>query len=79
MNVKSTKYVVITPVRDEEAHLKSTIESMRAQTIRPVEWVIVNDGSIDNTAAILDDYARQETWIRPLHRRTADSGNPAAE
>ncbi len=68
MNVTPTNFVVITPVRDEEAHLTSTLESMLAQTIRPVEWVIVNDGSTDRTAGILDDYARRESWIRPLHR-----------
>ncbi len=61
-------YVVITPVRDEEAHLKSTLDSMLAQSIRPVEWVIVNDGSTDRTSEILDRYAAQHSWIRPVHR-----------
>src|SRR5947209_1625763 len=61
-------YVVISPVRDEEAYLRFTIESMLAQTIRPAEWVIVNDGSTDGTAAILDEYAAQHPWIRVLHR-----------
>jgi poly-beta-1,6-N-acetyl-D-glucosamine synthase len=61
-------YVVISPVRDEEAYLRFTIESMLAQTIRPAEWIIVNDGSTDGTAAILDEYAAQHSWIRPLHR-----------
>jgi biofilm PGA synthesis N-glycosyltransferase PgaC len=62
------KYVVISPVRDEEAYLRFTIESMLAQTIRPVEWVIVNDGSTDNSASIIDEYAAQHSWIRAVHR-----------
>jgi glycosyltransferase involved in cell wall biosynthesis len=41
---------------------------MLAQTIRPVEWIIVNDGSTDNTAAIIDEYASQHPWIRAVHR-----------
>jgi glycosyltransferase involved in cell wall biosynthesis len=41
---------------------------MLAQTIRPVEWIIVNDGSTDSTAAIIDEYAAQHSWIRPVHR-----------
>src|SRR5256885_9605680 len=64
----SEKYVVIPPVRDEEASIRFTIESMLAQTIRPAEWIIVNDGSTDSTASIIDEYAAQHSWIRPVHR-----------
>jgi len=65
----TARYLVVTPVRDEEAYLKFTIESMLAQTIRPAEWVIVNDGSTDNTGPIIDEYARQYHWIRAVHRK----------
>ncbi len=68
MNVQSRKYVVITPVRDEEALLPSTIESMIHQTIVPVEWIIVNDGSKDNTGKIIDEFACRNPWIRAVHR-----------
>jgi poly-beta-1,6-N-acetyl-D-glucosamine synthase len=61
-------YVVISPVRDEEAHLRSTIESMIAQTVRPQEWIIVNDGSTDATGQIIDEYSAQHSWIRGIHR-----------
>jgi biofilm PGA synthesis N-glycosyltransferase PgaC len=69
MNVHSRKYAVITPVRDEEALLPSTIESMIRQTIVPAEWIIVNDGSKDNTGKIIDDYASRYPWIRAVHRQ----------
>ena len=68
MNLQANKYIVITPVRDEEAYLLFTIESMLSQTVRPCEWVIVNDGSTDGTAAIIDKYAAQHPWIRAVHR-----------
>ncbi len=63
-----TRYVVITPVRDEEEHLERTIQAVVNQTIRPAEWVIVDDGSTDKTPEILDSYASQYPWIRGLHR-----------
>jgi glycosyltransferase involved in cell wall biosynthesis len=63
-----TRYVIVTPVRDEEEHLEATIASVSAQTIRPVEWVIVDDGSTDRTGEIIDRYAAQSPWIRAVHR-----------
>jgi glycosyltransferase involved in cell wall biosynthesis len=68
MTAKNTKYVVITPVRDEEEHIRSTAESMVKQTVLPEEWVIVDDGSKDGTGKIIDDYARRYPWIRAIHR-----------
>jgi poly-beta-1,6-N-acetyl-D-glucosamine synthase len=67
-NLQANKYIVISPVRDEEAYLRFTVESMLAQTIRPREWIIVNDGSTDGTGAIIDEYAAQHPWIRAVHR-----------
>ena len=58
-----TRYVIITPVRDEEKHIEATIESVRRQTILPLEWVIVDDGSTDRTGEILDRVAAQLPWI----------------
>lgn len=69
MKLEETKYVVITPVRDEEAHLRFTIECMLRQTILPAEWIIVNDGSSDKTADIIDEYSKRFAWIRGIHRQ----------
>jgi glycosyltransferase involved in cell wall biosynthesis len=63
-----TRYVIITPVRDEEKHIDATVECVLHQTMRPEEWIIVNDGSTDRTGAILDRYANQHPWIRVIHR-----------
>jgi poly-beta-1,6-N-acetyl-D-glucosamine synthase len=62
------EYVVISPVRDEEAFLNRTIESMIAQTLRPTEWIIVNDGSSDSTGQIIDEYSQRYPWIHGIHR-----------
>src|SRR5580692_10321891 len=61
-------YVVITPVRDEEEHILSTLESMIRQTVPPKEWIIVDDGSKDNTGKIIDEYASRYEWIKAVHR-----------
>lgn len=66
------QFVVITPVRDEEEHLAAAMESMVRQTLLPRQWIIVNDGSTDGTARILDDYAKRYPWITAVHR--ADRG-----
>jgi glycosyltransferase involved in cell wall biosynthesis len=65
-------YVVITPARDEEARLRLTLDSMVAQTVRPAEWIIVDDGSSDSTAAVVQEYSRLHSWIRGFER--ADRG-----
>lgn len=69
MAANPTKYVVVTPVRDEEEYLPLTINSMVGQTVRPQEWIIVNDGSKDKTGEIIDAAARQYPWIRGVHRQ----------
>jgi poly-beta-1,6-N-acetyl-D-glucosamine synthase len=61
-------YAVITPVRNEADHIQKTIDSMVAQTITPGSWVIVDDGSTDQTAAIIDAAAARYPWIKVLHR-----------
>ena len=62
------RYVVVTPIRDEEAFIEKTIQSVTSQTILPIEWIIVNDGSTDRTAQIIDEYVRQYAWIHAVHR-----------
>ena len=69
MNVTTNKYVVITPARDEEAFLERTIESVASQSILPVQWIIVNDGSCDRTAEIIDRAATLYPWITARHRQ----------
>jgi glycosyltransferase involved in cell wall biosynthesis len=65
---QKVKYCVITPVRDEERYILGTIDAVLNQSVRPVEWIIADDGSTDATAAIIDQCARRYSWIRTLHR-----------
>ncbi|MGE0645952.1 MAG: glycosyltransferase family 2 protein [Nitrospira sp.] len=65
MNLHSTQlaYVLITPARNEEAFIQRTIESMIRQTVLPLKWVIVNDGSTDATGDIVKRYLHDHPWI----------------
>ena len=57
------KYVLVTPARNEEDYIELTLKSVVAQEIRPVRYVVVSDGSTDQTDAIVSRYARTHTWI----------------
>src|ERR1035437_2284507 len=58
-----SKYVLITPARDEAEFIELTIKSVVAQTVRPVKWAIVSDGSTDGTDDIVRRYAAEHPWI----------------
>jgi glycosyltransferase involved in cell wall biosynthesis len=56
-------YVLITPARNEEEFIEETIKSVVRQTVLPVRWVIVSDGSTDGTDDIVKKYVAQHEWI----------------
>src|SRR5207249_9825236 len=65
--VKLSRYILITSARDEEAFIEKTIQSVVRQTVLPIRWVIVNDGSTDRTAAIVAHYAALYEWINVVN------------
>src|SRR5712692_207550 len=62
------KYILITPARNEERFIAKTLDSMVTQTVLPERWVIVDDGSTDRTAEIVQGYAKGFPWIELLQR-----------
>ncbi|MFA6455782.1 MAG: glycosyltransferase [Bacteroidota bacterium] len=63
------KYIIITPVRDEEQFLHRTVDSVVKQSILPAKWIFVDDNSKDTTPEILKQYADQYRFI---HIKTID-------
>jgi glycosyltransferase involved in cell wall biosynthesis len=57
------RYVIVTPVRNEDCFIEGTIQSVLGQTELPTEWVIVDDGSTDRTREIVAGYAARYEWI----------------
>ncbi|MBI5591078.1 MAG: glycosyltransferase family 2 protein [Deltaproteobacteria bacterium] len=61
---ESRVYVLITPVKDEEALIGETITSVVGQSLLPSQWVIVSDGSTDRTEEIVSKASSRHSWIR---------------
>ena len=57
------EYVIVTPARNEAQFIESTLQSVIAQTVRPLRWVIVSDGSTDATDEIVARYSKEHPWI----------------
>jgi len=64
-------YVIVTPARNEEDHLERLSRCVLAQTVKPLVWVIVSDGSTDRTDEIARRLAAEVPWVRFLRREKA--------
>lgn len=64
--IKLPTYVLVTPARNEAEFIELTLQSVAAQTVKPLKWVIVSDGSTDGTDEIVSRYASQYPWIQLL-------------
>jgi len=64
------KYVLLTAAKDEEACIEDIIRSVLRQTVRPLAWFIMDDGSTDQTASIIKRYADEHPFI---HLQSAGS------
>ena len=62
----SRRYIVVTPCKNEGKNLPDLIESVVVQTVRPTLWVIVDDGSTDDTPHITEGVAEKYDWIHVL-------------
>lgn len=69
VDVKSARYVLISPGRDEAQYMRETLDSVIAQSVRPAKWVIVDDGSTDETPKILAEYTARHDWIEVVTRQ----------
>jgi poly-beta-1,6-N-acetyl-D-glucosamine synthase len=56
-------YVLVTPARNEADFIELTIKSVVSQTLLPLKWVIVSDGSTDGMDEIVNRYTAEHPWI----------------
>lgn len=68
------KVSVIIPVYNVEKYLQECLESAINQTLRDIEIICVDDGSTDNSPAILDEYARRDSRLRVVHKSNSGYG-----
>jgi glycosyltransferase involved in cell wall biosynthesis len=62
-------YILITAAKNEAIYIGQTIESVITQTIKPIQWVIVDDGSTDSTPEIIRNHNVLHPWISLLMRQ----------
>lgn len=58
-----SRILIISPVRNEADYIEQTLSSMVKQSIRPTKWIIVDDGSADATAEIIERFTLIHPWI----------------
>ena len=68
------KFSVLIPCFDLAPWIRVCLDSVRTQTCDDWECVVVDDGSTDGSAAVLDEYAAADARFRVLHQRNAGSG-----
>lgn len=74
----SRRYAIVTPARNEEENLPRLIESLAHQTVPPISWVVVDDGSTDATPRILAEAEAKYPWIRSVRRKDRGARKPGA-
>ena len=73
------RFVLITPAHNEEALIKKTIESVISQTILPMRWVIVDDGSTDSHSGNRRGLCQKYPWIELVQRPQRQDRNFAGK
>ena len=63
-----TKYLLVSPCRNEADYMEQTLDSVVSQSIKPEKWIIVDDGSTDETPSILAEYASRYSFIEIVTR-----------
>jgi poly-beta-1,6-N-acetyl-D-glucosamine synthase len=65
-------YVVITPAKNEAQYISITLQSMINQSIKPRRWIIVDDGSIDETFNIASELSKCYNWITVVRNNSLE-------
>jgi glycosyltransferase involved in cell wall biosynthesis len=71
-------YAVVTPVRDEEENLERLAGCVLEQSVRPTQWVIVDNGSADGTRPLAERLAAEHNWIDVTEAEPSAAARPGA-
>jgi len=65
------KVSIVVPIYNVEKYLKECLDSILAQTLKDIEIICIDDGSPDNCGKIIDDYAKRDRRIIPVHQKNS--------
>lgn len=72
-------YVIITPARNAARHIDCVLKSMQSQFAAPLKWVVVNDGSTDDTRGILELWKERCEFLEILDADSREERNFASK
>lgn len=73
-----TDYILISPCKDEGKYIERTLASIAKQTIQPKQWIIVDDGSTDNSMELVKKYQATLPYIKIITRAPQTGRNVGA-
>jgi glycosyltransferase involved in cell wall biosynthesis len=73
---KKPKVSIVVPIYNVERYLKECVDSILNQTLKDIEVILVDDGSPDKCGEIIDEYAKKDNRVVPVHQK--NSGYSAA-
>ena len=68
------KVSVIVPIYGVEKYLAEALDSLMAQTLDDIEFLLIDDGSKDNCASIIDEYAKKDVRFKAFHKQNSGYG-----
>lgn len=69
------KVSIVVPVYNVERYLKECLDSIRSQSLKDIEVVVVDDGSTDDSGAIADSYAKEDPRFKVIHKPNSGYGH----
>lgn len=76
--MKNPFFTIFTPVYNGERHLNRVFKSVTEQLFKDFEWIIINDGSVDNTAVIVKSFIQDHPEIDIIYLEQENSGKHIA-
>jgi glycosyltransferase involved in cell wall biosynthesis len=79
VTMNENKYILITAAKNEEKYVRNTINSVISQTILPMKWIIIDDGSTDSTAEIIIEFKHNNPFIELINNGVKKERNFASQ
>lgn len=70
-----TKVTVTVPVYNTSRYLRKCLDSLKAQTLDNIEFILVDDGSTDDSGKICDEYANNDPRFKVIHQKNGGSAS----